>query len=321
MELKDWNIAADSNGFSVPDGFPENMNYRDVNNAAREIMAVMARYNSDTNGSLTSGGTASAITLTANGTYLTYTVGLTFVWRAALTSTTASPTIDINSMGAKPITTGFPGYLQAGGLYQTIYDGTEFSATRLDDGGTGLIPTGGTVDYFGTTEPPGWIECNGRILPTDTPYPGLRAFCGERFALASDVAGTSRIPNMLRRFKYGANATDTIGDIGGEALSSLVPGNVPEHVHGAGSYTAALGGAHTHGIRQFGSGEGDDGPRVPDINLGAATPMSGIVVSDGDHTHTLTGDSGTGTDLGSAAGADTFSNEPPYIIVMSLIKT
>jgi hypothetical protein len=42
-DIKTWSTAAASNNASPPDGFPENMFAADVNNAAREVMAAVAR--------------------------------------------------------------------------------------------------------------------------------------------------------------------------------------------------------------------------------------------------------------------------------------
>ena len=74
-ELRDWSIAAASNNEVAPDGFPEGMDFRDVNDAAREVMAVLARRSADTSGALVTAGTAADLTLAANGTYSTFSDG------------------------------------------------------------------------------------------------------------------------------------------------------------------------------------------------------------------------------------------------------
>ena len=37
-EIYDWSTTAANNNSAPPDGFPENMNYSEVNDAARELM-------------------------------------------------------------------------------------------------------------------------------------------------------------------------------------------------------------------------------------------------------------------------------------------
>ena len=70
MELSDWSINADENGFAVPDGFPDDMSFRGVNNSMREIMAVMSRHFADNNGTLVSfGDIDNFYTLDTNGDY------------------------------------------------------------------------------------------------------------------------------------------------------------------------------------------------------------------------------------------------------------
>ena len=74
-ELRDWSIAAVLNNEVAPDGFPEGMDFRDVNDAAREVMAVLARRSADTSGVLVTAGTAADLTLVVNGTYSTFSDG------------------------------------------------------------------------------------------------------------------------------------------------------------------------------------------------------------------------------------------------------
>ena len=125
-ELNDWAVSAANNNSSPPDGFPENMNYASVNNAAREVMAVVARHYQDTNGSLAAGGTANALTLASNATHPAYFDGLTFVFEATAENTGAA-TLSVGGLAATAIQrnngdalTG--GEMVVGGKYKVIYD-------------------------------------------------------------------------------------------------------------------------------------------------------------------------------------------------------
>jgi hypothetical protein len=145
-EIKDWDVAAGNNNDTAPDGFPENMNYSDVNNAAREVMAVLARWYGDTNGSLVSGGSSNAYTLTPNRTYSAYAVGMDFTFEANH-SNTAAATLNVSTLGAKAIknpdgTAVASGAIKSGGIYRVIYDGTNFLLTSTDFASTGGLISG-----------------------------------------------------------------------------------------------------------------------------------------------------------------------------------
>lgn len=128
MEIFDWITSAGGNNFAPPDGFPEGMNYSQVNNAAREIMAVLARWYADTNGSLTTAGTGNAYTLSANQVVSSYTNGLTYRFRADRANT-GPVTLNVDSVGAADVVglSGAP--LEANdwrtnGIYTVTYNST-----------------------------------------------------------------------------------------------------------------------------------------------------------------------------------------------------
>ena len=128
-DLNDWNIAAASNNDAPPDGWPENMNYSEVNNSAREGMAVMRRFFGDINGSLAAGGSADAYTLTLNAGYSAYFDGMMFSCTIPAANATTTPTLNVNAIGAQTITDYAGnalnvGDLVVGGLYMFMYDGT-----------------------------------------------------------------------------------------------------------------------------------------------------------------------------------------------------
>lgn len=129
-ELDAWDIAAANNNSAPPDGFPENMNYSEVNNAAREVMAVLARFWKDTNGELQLAGTANTYTLTLNAGYTAYFQGMYFAAEVNLSNTGAT-TINVNALGAQSVVNRdgsalSGGELTAGGIYEFRYDGVNF---------------------------------------------------------------------------------------------------------------------------------------------------------------------------------------------------
>lgn len=130
-ELNSWDVAAANNNDAPPDGWPENtMQYSEVNNTAREGMAVIARFWKDINGSLQFAGPADAYTLTLNAGYTAYFQGMAF-FAEINTTNTGVVTLNINALGNKSVVTQAgaalsAGTLQGGGVYEFRYDGSVF---------------------------------------------------------------------------------------------------------------------------------------------------------------------------------------------------
>lgn len=100
--ISQWNTAAASNNSAPPDGFPEGQAPSTLNDAARELMAAVARQYSDTDGSIVTGGTSNAYTLTTNNAHAALAdIGL-FVFRADRNNTGAA-TLNVDTLGAKSI--------------------------------------------------------------------------------------------------------------------------------------------------------------------------------------------------------------------------
>lgn len=124
-ELGSWDTSAGGNGFAVPDGFPEGMNYSDVNDAAREIMAVLAREFKDRSGALVSTGSSNTYSITSNRTLGSYAAGQRFTFRANFSNTGAS-TLNVSSLGTKAICRAdgsaiISGAIQSGAVYDVVY--------------------------------------------------------------------------------------------------------------------------------------------------------------------------------------------------------
>lgn len=129
-EINTWSTTAASNNSAAPNGWPEGMNYSDVNNSARENMAAAARLYADMNGTLNTAGSADTYTLTPNRTISAYADGLSFRVTANVTNTGAS-TLNVSGLGAKAIKKSDGSALEAGDfvagrMYLLTYDGTDF---------------------------------------------------------------------------------------------------------------------------------------------------------------------------------------------------
>ena len=143
--LNDWSTIDANNNATPPDGWPENtMQYSEVNDTGRAVQGTVRRFWGDINGSLAAGGVADAYTVTLNESgYTAYFAGMYFACEIMATNTGAS-TIDVNGIGVQTITdrAGNPlsaGELQAGGIYEFRYDGTNFQLMGTIAGGTGTL--------------------------------------------------------------------------------------------------------------------------------------------------------------------------------------
>ena len=145
-EIKDLNKTDASNsGTAANAGFAENMAYSDVNNAARALEGMIARWYADTNSTLNTAGSSNAYTLTPNRTVAAYARGDTYTVEASFTNTGAA-TINVSSLGAKSIvkpsgSAVASGDIQSGGIYTLVYDGTSFQMAGVDDPTTLSITT------------------------------------------------------------------------------------------------------------------------------------------------------------------------------------
>lgn len=118
-EVYTWDTAAANNNDAPPDGWPENMAYSAVNDAAREMMAALARDLADRNGTLTTAGTQPDYTLTSNRTIASLVDGLIMGFRVHSSSSGSFPvTLNLNSLGAYPVE--FPGPSPTGSVYPAL---------------------------------------------------------------------------------------------------------------------------------------------------------------------------------------------------------
>ena len=132
-----WDAAMPlNNGAADPDiNFAEGQTPGSVNNSARGLMAGIAGWLKDTNGSLTTGGTANAQTVTSNIAYGGLAAGIVLCFKAGATNT-GPATLNLTprggaAFGAKPMNVFTPsggevslaaGQIKQGGRYIVHYD-------------------------------------------------------------------------------------------------------------------------------------------------------------------------------------------------------
>ena len=148
--VSQWNVAAASNNSAPPDGFPEGMAPSAVNDAAREIMAAVARQYKDSQGSLTTGGTGNDYTLTTNNAHAALADQGLIVFRANRANTGTS-TLNVDGLGAKTINKDgavlASGDITADSLYLVAYNSTNDTYEILNASfGLGSLATLSTIN-------------------------------------------------------------------------------------------------------------------------------------------------------------------------------
>lgn len=130
-DIHNWfDTAAGNNTGSTPNYPIEGMAPSSVNDTMREMMAALARWYADTNGTIDTGGTGNAYTITPSQTISSYARGQVFMAEADRDNT-GSATLNVSALGAKSIirpdgSAVGVGEIQSGGVYFFVYDGTAF---------------------------------------------------------------------------------------------------------------------------------------------------------------------------------------------------
>lgn len=128
-EIYDYDTSASNNNDAPPNGFPEGMQYSQVNDSARELMAGVARYVHALSGVGTTGSN-NGYALAVEQTITAYATGMLFVF-AAHEANTGAATLNINGVGSRSILSSegralTAGALVANGRYLVQFDGNNF---------------------------------------------------------------------------------------------------------------------------------------------------------------------------------------------------
>ena len=113
---------------------------------------------------------------------------------------------------------------------------TPLNANNLNNNFNFCVPTGGIVEYAGTTAPNGWLLCDGSAISRTT-YADLFEVIGTTFG-EGDGSTTFNLPNRKNKTGVGVDSESThfstLGATYGEETHTLTTSEMPKHKHGVG---------------------------------------------------------------------------------------
>jgi len=246
------------------------------------MMARIAEYRSDTAGTLTTGGSSTAYTLTTNTVFTTLALMSGSRLSVKFNATNgASPTLAVDGLTAKAISTvagtAVPaGFILANTIWDLVYDNSN-NAWVLIGPASSVLP-GIILPYPGTAAPVGYLLCYGQLISRAT-YADLFAVVGT--TISSGDGSTFGIPDLRDRTIYGK------GNMGGSAANRI---------------TSAV----TFDSTVLGGTGGAQSGTIGQTHLPSVTLTTSIAEGQGSHAHNI-GITNNKTDA--AGGATVLSNE------------
>jgi microcystin-dependent protein len=303
-EIKDLSTSAASNTTR----FPENMQFRNVNDSARELEAMIAREFKDRNMTLTASGSSGAFTVTTNQTITSLYDGLVIGFQANH-SITGAATLNVNSLGAKSIVAQSGTALGSGDIvngqkvlvvYRSASNDFQIVGGRVAGSSADtlarLIDVGTVMAWPTSTLPTGWLECDGSAISRTT-YSQLFAKLGTIYGVG-DGSTTFNLPDYRGQFLRGhangsstdpdrASRTDRGDGTTGDSVGTKQAGATASHTHSV-TGTTSTDGAHTHTVAYAQPTNASTGGALSVSQLTGAT-FTQTSSSNGSHSHTVTG--------------------------------
>jgi microcystin-dependent protein len=312
-----WSKTAATNA-SATYTWAEGMAPSSVNDSARGIMSDAAQWRDDISGTITTGGTSTAFTVTSNQAFdsLANMSGhmLAFVPHA---TNGATVTLNVDGLGAKPLRSAPSVELPAG----TLVQGTVYTATYNNSDAVWYlqnfypspysVPLGAFLDYSGTTAPnAAFVLPYGQAISRTT-YASYFSLVSTTFG-TGDGSTTFNVPDLRGRVVAGkddmggssanrlTNADDglngdTLGATGGGETQTLVTANLPAYTpSGSVSTSVTVTAGVSIGIGISGGGNRALAP----IGEGNQGNSSSAATATGTSTFSGTAQGGTSTAFG-----------------------
>jgi microcystin-dependent protein len=256
MTLYKWSQTASSDATADSTiNWAEGQAPSSINDSARAMMAATAKYRDDIAGAIVTSGTSTAYTVSSYEVFdtLAHLNGQMIAFTPHTTNG-ATVTLNVDSLGAKPLRSAPGVELQAG----TIIQGTPCIATYNNtDGAFYLqgffgnpynIPLGASLEYWGSAAPNSSFAFPYGQAISRTTYATLYAIVGNTYG-AGDGSTTFNLPDTRGRVtpsldamggvaagRLTATMTQVLGGSGGTEFQPLNSGEIP-------TITAAGGGS------------------------------------------------------------------------------
>lgn len=251
MTLYRWSRTAENNATADSTvNWQEGQAPSSVNDSGRAMMASIAKHRDDIAGAIVTGGTATAYAVTSyeafdtlvrlNGQMIAFTPHVT---------NGGTVTLNVDSLGAKPLRSAPTAELLAGTLiqgtpYVAVYNHAD-SAFYLQGfyGNPYNVPLGAGLDYWGATAPNSAFAFPVGQAISRTTYSALFALVGTTYG-SGDGSTTFDLPDKTGRVSamreslstrltsayFGGNST-SLGAVGGSESHTLTTSQLASHVH------------------------------------------------------------------------------------------
>jgi microcystin-dependent protein len=219
-----WSQTAAANATVDPAAlFPEGMSGAALNDGTRGMMAGAAKYRDDMAGAIVTGGTSTAYSVSSyqqfdslvrlNGQAIAFTPH---------TTNGATVTLNVDSLGAKPLRAAPSVDLQSGVLiqgtpYMATYNNTDGVFYLRGVGAAPGVPLGVILDYAGVSAPSTFFALSFGQALSRTTYATLFALLGTTYGVG-DGSTTFNVPDLRGMLVAGKD------DMGGSARGKLTAG-------------------------------------------------------------------------------------------------
>jgi microcystin-dependent protein len=263
MTLYRWSQTAASDANADPTiNWAEGQAPSSVNDSARAMMAATAKYRDDIAGAILTGGSSTAYTVSSFQTFDTLAhLNAQMIAFTPHTTNGATVTLNVDSLGAKPLRTApntelLPGTIIQGTPYVAVYNNADGAFyLRGFFGNPYNIPLAAGLDYWGTTTPNSSFAFPTGQAISRTTYAALFSIMGTAYG-SGDDSTTFNLPDKTGRVSamkeavatrltstyFGGNSTN-LGATGGSESHTLTSAEIPSHQHNV--FLRDPGHAHT----------------------------------------------------------------------------
>lgn len=326
MAFWSWSKTAASNATAdATINWAEGQSPSSVNDSARAMMARTSEWRDDISGTITTGGSSTAYTVTSNQGFdsLAHMNGAMIAFVPHTTSG-ATVTLNVDSLGAKPLRYGPSLELQSGLLIQ----GTPYVATYNNSDGVFYlrggfanpygIPVGGLMPYVGSSAPNSAFALPFGQAVSRATYATLFSLVSTTFG-SGDGSTTFNLPDLRGRSIFG------LDNMGGSAASRITvaggnfDGTVLGGTGGAQNHTLTTGEmpVHNHGVTDPGHSHGPPTGTGFFVN-GVNESVAAAGGSYGFRTPTASATTGITINNAGSGGAHTIM--PPAIILPFILR-